>query len=69
MSAHDSEIIWSTVLDAWRFSMMIGTLGGSVIVDIVHVVVSFALTPFLFIHIYLSTPGGTAMQHITAMIT
>ena len=57
------------LLDVKLFSMVIGMLGGLTFVDIVHVVVSFVFTAFLFIHIYLTTLGATTMQHIKAMFT
>jgi thiosulfate reductase cytochrome b subunit len=57
------------LLDVKRFSKVIGMLGGLTVVDLVHVVVSFAFIAFLFVHIYLTTLGATPMQHIRAMIT
>ena len=57
------------LLDVKRFSTVIGMLGGLTVVDLVHVIVSFAFMAFLFIHIYLTMLGATPMQHIRAMIT
>ena len=57
------------LMDIKRFSTIIGMLGGLTIVDIAHVVVSFAFVAFLFVHVYLTTLGATTLQHIKAMFT
>jgi len=43
------------LMDVKKFSSVIGMLGGLTVVDIVHVVVSFAFIAFLFVHVYLTT--------------
>jgi predicted CXXCH cytochrome family protein len=57
------------LLDVKRFGALIGLLGGLAVVDLVHVILSFALTAFLVVHVYLTTLGATTMQHIKAMIS
>ena len=64
------QIITGILLwDVKTFAKVIDILGGLIFVDIVHVVISFAFTAFLFVHIYLTTLGPSAMAHIKAMFT
>lgn len=64
------QIITGILLwDIKTFVTIIGMLGGLIFVDIVHVVISFVFTAFLFVHVYLTTLGPTAMAHIKAMFT
>ena len=64
------QIITGILLwDIKTFATVIGMLGGLIFVDIVHVVISFVFTAFLFVHVYLTTLGPTAMGHIKAMFT
>lgn len=58
-------LLWDVVL----FARPIGLAGGLRVVDIVHVLVSFFTTAFLFIHVYMTTMGRTPLEHIRAMIT
>ena len=55
--------------DIKTFADWIGLLGGLKVVDMIHVIVFFFLTAFLFIHVYLSTLGATPLEHIKAMFT
>jgi thiosulfate reductase cytochrome b subunit len=64
------QIITGILLwDVKTFATVIDMLGGLIFVDIVHVVISFAFTAFLFVHIYLTTLGPSVMGHIKAMFT
>jgi thiosulfate reductase cytochrome b subunit len=55
--------------DIKMFAHWIGLLGGLKVVDMVHVIVFFFLTAFLFVHVYLTTLGTTPLEHIKAMFT
>lgn len=57
------------LMDVVRLAPVIDVLGGLGVVAGVHVAVSFALLAFLFVHVYLSTLGPTALGHIRAMVT
>ena len=57
------------LMDVVRLAPSIEVLGGLGVVAGVHVAVSFALLAFLFVHVYLSTLGPTALGHIRAMVT
>ena len=57
------------LMDVVRLAPLIEVLGGLGVVAGVHVAVSFALLAFLFVHVYLSTLGPTALGHIRAMVT
>jgi len=64
------QIISGVLLwDVGRFSRVIGLCGGIAVVDAVHLMVSYALTAFLIVHVYFTTLGKTPLQHIRAMIT
>ncbi len=55
--------------DIKMFAHWIGLLGGLKVVDMVHVMVFFFLTAFLFVHVYLTTLGTTTLEHIKEMFT
>lgn len=55
--------------DIKMFANWIGLLGGLKVVDMVHVIVFFFLTAFLFVHVYLTTLGTTTLEHIKEMFT
>jgi len=55
--------------DIKMFAHWIGLLGGLKVVDVVHVIVFFCLTAFLFVHVYLTTLGRTTFEHIKEMFT
>ncbi len=57
------------LMDIGRFSAVIEALGGLAVIDDLHVVVSFALVAFLFVHVYLVTLGATPLEHIRSMVT
>lgn len=55
--------------DIKMFADWISLLGGLKVVDMVHVIVFFCLTAFLFVHVYLTTLGTTPLEHIKEMFT
>ena len=63
--------LWTGLLlwDVKAFSGWIDMFGGIKIVDTVHVFIFLFLSSFLFVHVYLTTLGHTATEHIKAMFT
>jgi thiosulfate reductase cytochrome b subunit len=57
------------LMDIGRFTAVIEALGGLALIDELHVIVSFALVAFLFVHVYLVTLGATPLEHIRSMVT
>lgn len=55
--------------DLQRFAGTIELLGGARVVNTIHVVLFIALLVFLLVHVYLTTLGRTAGEHVKAMIT
>ena len=58
-------VLW----DLERFAGTVRLLGGVRIVSMIHVVLFIVLFAFIFVHVYLTTLGHTAGEHIKAMIT
>ena len=58
-------VLW----DLQRFSGTVEFLGGPRVVSTIHMALTIAFVVFLFVHVYLTTLGRTAGQHIRAMIT
>ena len=58
-------VLW----DLQRFAGTVELLGGARVVDTIHVVLFIAFVVFILVHIYLTTLGRTASQHVKAMIT
>lgn len=52
-----------------QFENIINMLGGTIIVNTIHVLLFFFFTSFIFGHIYLATLGHTPLAHIKAMFT
>ena len=44
-------------------------LGGVRVVDTIHAVLFIVLFAFIFVHVYLTTLGRTASEHVKAMVT
>jgi thiosulfate reductase cytochrome b subunit len=55
--------------DLQRFAGTIELLGGARVVNTIHVVLFIVLLVFLLVHVYLTTLGRTAGEHVKAMIT
>lgn len=58
-------VLW----DLRRFAGTVELLGGARVVDTIHVVLFIAFVVFILVHIYLTTLGRTASEHVKAMIT
>ena len=58
-------VLW----DLERFAGTVQLLGGVRVVDTIHVVLFIVLFAFIFVHVYLTTLGRTASEHVKAMIT
>lgn len=58
-------VLW----DLQRFAGTVELLGGARVVDTVHVVLFIAFVVFILVHVYLTTLGRTASQHVKAMLT
>jgi Ni/Fe-hydrogenase b-type cytochrome subunit len=58
-------VLW----DLKRFAGTVELLGGARVVDTIHVVLTIAFVVFILVHIYLTTLGRTASEHVKAMIT
>jgi thiosulfate reductase cytochrome b subunit len=56
------------LFDIKRFNPIIDALAGLLLVDSIHVLLSYALIAFLIVHLYLCTLGDTFFAHIKAMI-
>jgi thiosulfate reductase cytochrome b subunit len=54
--------------DIKRFAPVINALGGLLVIDSIHVFLSYALVAFLIVHLYLCTLGNTFLAHFQAMI-
>ncbi len=58
-------VLW----DLQRFAGTVEFLGGARVVSSIHVALSIAFVVFIPVHVYLTTLGRTAGEHITAMLT
>jgi thiosulfate reductase cytochrome b subunit len=58
-------VLW----DLQRFAGTVALFGGARVVDTVHVALSIVFVVFLLLHVYLTTLGRTATQHVIAMVT
>jgi thiosulfate reductase cytochrome b subunit len=58
-------VLW----DLQRFAGTVDLLGGARVVASVHVALSIAFVVFIPVHVYLTTLGRTAGEHIRAMVT
>jgi Ni/Fe-hydrogenase b-type cytochrome subunit len=58
-------VLW----DLQRFAGTVELLGGPRVVDTIHVVLCIAFVVFILVHVYLTTLGRTASEHLKAMIT
>jgi thiosulfate reductase cytochrome b subunit len=58
-------VLW----DLQRFAGTVALFGGARVVDTVQVALSIVFVVFLLVHVYLTTLGRTAAQHVIAMIT
>jgi thiosulfate reductase cytochrome b subunit len=58
-------VLW----DLQRFAGTVELLGGARVVDTIHVVLCIAFVVFILVHVYLTTLGRTASEHLKAMIT
>ena len=58
-------VLW----DLQRFAGTVEMLGGARVVNTIHVVLFIVLFVFLIVHVYLTTLGRTAVEHVKAMIT
>jgi thiosulfate reductase cytochrome b subunit len=58
-------VLW----DLDRFAGTVQLLGGVRVVDTIHVVLFIVLFAFIFVHVYLTTLGRTAIEHVKAMVT
>jgi Ni/Fe-hydrogenase b-type cytochrome subunit len=58
-------VLW----DLQRFAGTVEMLGGARVVDTIHVVLCIVFMVFILVHVYLTTLGRTASQHIRAMLT
>lgn len=58
-------VLW----DMNRFAGTVELLGGVRVVDTIHVVLFIAFVAFIFVHVYLTTLGRTAGEHVRGMIT
>ncbi len=58
-------VLW----DLQRFAGTVELLGGARVVDTIHVGLFIAFVIFILVHVYLTTLGRTASEHVKAMIT
>jgi thiosulfate reductase cytochrome b subunit len=58
-------VLW----DLQRFAGTVELLGGARVVDTIHVALCIAFLVFILVHVYLTTLGRTATQHVKAMLT
>jgi thiosulfate reductase cytochrome b subunit len=58
-------VLW----DLQRFAGTVELLGGARVVDTIHVVLCIAFVVFILVHVYLTTLGRTASEHLKAMLT
>jgi thiosulfate reductase cytochrome b subunit len=58
-------VLW----DLDRFAGTVQLLGGVRVVDTIHVLLFIVLVAFIFVHVYLTTLGHTASEHVKAMLT
>ena len=58
-------VLW----DLQRFAGTVNLLGGPRVVSSLHVALCGVFVVFLFVHVYLTTLGRTAAEHVKAMLT
>lgn len=58
-------VLW----DLQRFAGTVDALGGARVVDTIHVVLCIVFVVFIPVHVYLTTLGRSAGEHIRAMLT
>jgi thiosulfate reductase cytochrome b subunit len=58
-------VLW----DLNRFQGTVELLGGVRVVDTIHVALFIAFVAFIFVHVYLTTLGRTAGEHLKGMLT
>lgn len=58
-------VLW----DLQRFAGTVNLLGGPRVVSSLHMALFVVLVVFLFVHVYLTTLGRTASEHVRAMVT
>lgn len=58
-------VLW----DLQRFAGTVDLLGGPRVVSSLHVLLCGVFVVFLFVHVYLTTLGRTALEHVKAMFT
>jgi thiosulfate reductase cytochrome b subunit len=58
-------VLW----DLKRFAGTVELLGGARVVDSIHVVLCIVFVVFILVHVYLTTLGRTASEHVKAMFT
>ena len=62
---YTGAVLW----DLNRFAGTVELLGGVRVVDTIHVVLFIAFVAFIFVHVYLTTLGRTAGEHLKGMLT
>lgn len=58
-------VLW----DLQRFAGTVDLLGGARVVNTIHVLLFIVLVVFILVHVYLTTLGRTASEHVKAMLT
>ena len=58
-------VLW----DLQRFAGTVDLLGGARVVNTIHVLLFIVLVIFVLVHVYLTTLGRTASEHVKAMVT
>jgi thiosulfate reductase cytochrome b subunit len=58
-------VLW----DLQRFAGTVELFGGARVVDTIHVVLCIVFIIFILVHVYLTTLGRTASEHVRAMFT
>lgn len=65
LELYTGVVLW----DLQRFAGTVDLLGGPRVVSSLHVALCGVFVVFLFVHVYLTTLGRTAAEHVKAMLT